>query len=179
MTEWTPAVTRWAGSVRLSHGSSIVSVLQSRQRELVGQTPRCTRCSIWVLRLSGVHSFLVITYPSLALTRRLWRLALPTGWVWISSINTTVQLRLCVATCIRFIYSDVISRDSAKSLPSTNEGFNEVWFFYCSSDSFTFDAMWCALRDVSGITARWRISGWIQAYGNTHLRLLRQQYCRS
>jgi hypothetical protein len=35
LTTWYPAITNQAGSVRLSHGSKIVSVLQSRQEILV------------------------------------------------------------------------------------------------------------------------------------------------
>jgi len=34
-TMWTPAITNQAGSIRLSHGSKIVSVIQTRQEIVV------------------------------------------------------------------------------------------------------------------------------------------------
>jgi hypothetical protein len=39
----------------------------------------------------------------------------------------------------QFIYSDINISQFSQVFASTNEGFNEVWFFYCSSESFTVD----------------------------------------
>jgi hypothetical protein len=38
-----------------------------------------------------------------------------------------------------YIFSDINQSQYEQVFASTNEGFNEVWFFYCSADSFTVD----------------------------------------
>jgi hypothetical protein len=40
---------------------------------------------------------------------------------------------------LRFIYNDINRDQFDQVFASTNEGFNEVWFFYCSEDSTTVD----------------------------------------
>jgi hypothetical protein len=39
----------------------------------------------------------------------------------------------------QFIYNDINLAQSAQFFASTNEGFNEVWFFYCSANSNAID----------------------------------------
>jgi hypothetical protein len=39
----------------------------------------------------------------------------------------------------QFIYGDINLSQSEQFFASTNEGFNEVWFFYCSANSTTID----------------------------------------
>jgi hypothetical protein len=39
----------------------------------------------------------------------------------------------------QFIFQDINLEQAAQIFASTNEGFNEVWFFYCSANSFTID----------------------------------------
>jgi hypothetical protein len=39
----------------------------------------------------------------------------------------------------KFIYQDINLQQAQQVFASTNEGFNEVWFFYCSANSTTID----------------------------------------
>jgi hypothetical protein len=39
----------------------------------------------------------------------------------------------------QYIYNDINLAQASQFFASTNEGFNEVWFFYCSSNSTTID----------------------------------------
>jgi hypothetical protein len=39
----------------------------------------------------------------------------------------------------RYIYNDINLEQSQQVFAGTNEGFNEVWWFYCSKDSLTID----------------------------------------
>jgi hypothetical protein len=39
----------------------------------------------------------------------------------------------------QYIFQDINLEQAAQIFASTNEGFNEVWFFYCSANSFTID----------------------------------------
>ena len=139
VTEWTPAVTNQAGSVRLSHGSSIVSVLQSRQEILVWTDSTLYSLQylgppfIWSTQLLGDN--VSIAGPNAA--------ALASGvtyWMGVDKFykyDGTVKTLRCDLR--QFIYSDINISQFSQVFASTNEGFNEVWFFYCSSDSFTVD----------------------------------------
>ena len=139
VTEWTPAITNQAGSVRLSHGSTIVSVLQSRQEILVWTDSTLYSLQylgppfIWSTQLLGDN--VSIAGPNAA--------ALASGvtyWMGVDKFykyDGTVKTLRCDLR--QFIYSDINISQFSQVFASTNEGFNEVWFFYCSADSFTVD----------------------------------------
>ena len=139
VTEWTPAATNQAGSVRLSHGSTIVSVLQSRQEILVW-----TDSSLYSLQYLGAPivwgTQLLADNTSLAGPNST---AVASGVVYWMGIDKfyrydgTVKTLRCDLR--QFIYSDINTSQFSQVFASTNEGFNEVWFFYCSADSFTVD----------------------------------------
>jgi len=40
---------------------------------------------------------------------------------------------------LKFIYDDINKTQFDQVFASTNEGFNEVWFFYCTENSYTID----------------------------------------
>jgi len=139
VTEWTPAITNQAGSVRLSHGSSIISVLQSRQEILVWTDSTLYSLQylgppfIWSTQLLGDN--VSIAGPNAA--------ALASGvtyWMGVDKFykyDGTVKTLRCDLR--QFIYSDINISQFSQVFASTNEGFNEVWFFYCSSASTVID----------------------------------------
>jgi hypothetical protein len=139
VTEWTPAATNQAGSLRLSHGSTIVSVLQSRQEILVWTDSTLYSLQylgapfVWASQLLGDN--VSIAGPNAA--------ALASGvtyWMGVDKFymyDGTVKTLRCDLR--QFIYSDINISQFSQVFASTNEGFNEVWFFYCSSESFTVD----------------------------------------
>ena len=139
LTTWYPAVTNQAGSVRLSHGSQIVTTLQSRQ-EIV----------VWTD--SSLYSFQYLGPPYVWGTQLLAdnisiigpnAAAMASGisyWMGVDKFykyDGRVQTLRCDLR--QFIYSDINLLQSEQVFASTNEGFNEVWFFYCSESSNTVD----------------------------------------
>ena len=136
---WTPAATNQAGSLLLSHGSKIVSVLQTRQEILV-----YTDSSLYSLQYSGPPavwgSQLLGDNVSLAGPNSV---ALASGiayWMGVDKFykyDGRVQTLRCDLR--QFIYNDINLSQSAQFFATTNEGFNEVWFFYCSSNSTAID----------------------------------------
>ena len=62
VTDWSPAATNQAGSIRLSHGSEIVAAVQTRQEILVFTDSSLYSFSTWVLRLFGVLNCWVTTF---------------------------------------------------------------------------------------------------------------------
>lgn len=139
LTTWYPAVTNQAGSVRLSHGSKIITTLQSRQEIVVW-----TDSSLYSLQYLGppyvwstqlLADNISIIGPNAA--------AMASGvsyWMGVDKFykyDGRVQTLRCDLR--QYIYSDINLQQSEQVFGSTNEGFNEVWWFYCSENSNTVD----------------------------------------
>jgi len=139
LTVWYPAVTNQAGSVRLSHGSKIVTTLQSRQ-EIVVWTDQALYSLqylgppyVWGTQLLADN--ISIAGPNAA--------AIGSGvtyWMGVDKFykyDGRVQTLRCDLR--QFIYSDINPLQYDQICAGTNEGFNEVWWFYCSKNSYTVD----------------------------------------
>lgn len=136
---WTPAATNQAGSLILSHGSKIVAMLQSRQEILVW-----TDSSLYSLQYAGPPvvwgSQLLGDNISLAGPNAV---ALASGvsyWMGVDKFykyDGRVQTLRCDLR--QFIYNNINLSQAAQFFATTNEGFNEVWFFYCSANSTAID----------------------------------------
>ena len=139
LTTWFPAITNQAGSVRLSHGSKIVTTLQSRQEILVW-----TDSSLYSLQYLGppyvwssqiLADNISIIGPNAAVTA-----SGVSYWMGVDKFykyDGRVQTLRCDLR--QFIYSDINLAQADQVFGSTNEGFNEAWFFYCSAGSTTVD----------------------------------------
>ena len=136
---WTPSATNQAGSLLLSHGSKIVAIMQSRQEILVW-----TDSSLYSLQYQGPPavwgSQLLGDNVSLAGPNAT---ALASGvsyWMGVDKFykyDGRVQTLRCDLR--QFIYEDINLSQASQIFASTNEGFNEVWFFYCSANSIAID----------------------------------------
>jgi hypothetical protein len=139
ITMWTPDATNQAGSIRLSHGSKIVTTIQTRQE-------------IVVVTDSSVYSFQYVGPPAVWQTQLLGdnisiigqnAIAQAGGIVYWMGVDKfyfydgRVQTLNCDLR--KFIYQDINLSQKEQCFASTNEGFNEVWFFYCSTNSFKID----------------------------------------
>jgi len=139
LTVWYPAATNQAGSVRLSHGSKIVTTLQSRQ-EIVAWTDQ----ALYSLQYLGPPyvwgTQLLADNVSIAGPKAEAMDSGITYWMGVDKFykyDGRVQTLRCDLR--QFIYSDINQLQFDQVFASTNEGFNEVWFFYCSSNSNTVD----------------------------------------
>ena len=137
--QWTPAITNQAGSIRLSHGSRIVTALQSRQEIIVW-----TDSSLYSLQYLGppfvwssqlLADNISIVGPNAA--------AIASGVTYLMGVDKFYKYdgRVQTLRCDlrEYIFSDINQAQYEQVFASTNEGFNEVWFFYCSAGSFTVD----------------------------------------
>ena len=138
-TMWTPAVTNQAGSIRLSHGSKIVSVIQTRQEIVV-----FTDASVYSLQYLGAP----FVWSSQLLGDNISILgpnsvALASGVVYWMGVDKFYAYdgRIQTLNCDlrKYIYQDINLSQNYQVFGSTNEGFNEVWWFYCSLNSTTID----------------------------------------
>jgi hypothetical protein len=137
--EWFPSATNQAGSLQLSHGSKIVTALQSRQEILVW-----TDSSLYSMQYQGPPAVwgaqLLADNISIAGPNACAIASGVTYWMGIDKFykydGRTQTLRCDLR---QYIFQDINLEQAAQIFASTNEGFNEVWFFYCSANSFTID----------------------------------------
>jgi hypothetical protein len=139
VVEWAPAVTNQAGEIRLSHGSLIVSVLQSRQEIII-----FTDAAVYSLQYLGPPyvwgNQLLSDNISIASINAAAYASGITYWMGQDKFykyDGRVQTLRCDLR--QYIYSDINRSQFDQVFSGTNEGFNEVWWFYCSQDSTTID----------------------------------------
>ena len=150
VVDWTPAPTNQAGSLRLSQGSQIVSILQSRQELLVW-----TDSALYSLQYLGAPegwgATLVGENISIAGQKSVSLSSGITYWMGIDKFykydGRTQTLRCDLR---QYIFSDINITQLEQVTCGTNEGFNEVWWFYCSRDSVVLDryAIYNYLEDI-------------------------------
>jgi hypothetical protein len=134
--DWTPAITNQAGSLRLSHGSAIVAVAQTRQEILVW-----TDTSLYSLQYVGppfVWSSTLLTDNVTILSDRAWGTA--AGRVfWMGTDKFYVYegaTNTLVCDLLQYIFDDVPGINTSQNqqiFAGTLEKFNEIWWFYCSA----------------------------------------------
>ena len=139
VTEWLPASTNQAGSVQFSHGSQIVSAIQARQEIVV-----FTDSSVYSLQYVGAP----IVWSSQLLGDNISiygpnAVALGSGTVYWMGVDKFYKYdgRIQTLRCDlrQYIFSDINKSQNLQVFASTSEGFNEVWWFYCSAGSYTVD----------------------------------------
>ncbi len=136
---WTPDATNQAGSIRLSDGSEIITAIQTRQE-------------IVVFTDSALYSLQYLGPPNVWQTQVLGAnisiqgqncVALASGIVYWMGVDKfyVYDGRLQTLNCDvrRYVFSDFNQAQAAQVYAGTNEGFNEVWWFYCSANSNVVD----------------------------------------
>jgi hypothetical protein len=139
VTEWSPAATNQAGNLRLSHGSEIVTALQSRQEIIIW-----TDSALYSLQYVGAPivwgSQLLADNISIAGPNAM---AVASGVVYWMGVDKFYKYdgRVQTLRCdlLRFIYTDINPLQYDQVYASTNEGFTEIWWFYCTADSNVVD----------------------------------------
>ena len=138
-TDWTPTATNQAGSYRLSHGSLIVGVLQTRQEIVVW-----TDAAIYAMQYLGppyVWGFTLLADNISIVSQN--AMATAAGVVyWMGTdkfyiYSGRVETLPCAVRT--YVYNDINRDQFAQCFASTNEGFSEVWWFYCSKNSNVID----------------------------------------
>ena len=136
---WTPASTNQAGFLRLSRGSEIVTATQSRQEVLVWTDAALYSLQyvgapiVWGAQLVG-ENISVVGQNAVAYSNGV------SYWMGKDKFykydGRTQPLRCDLR---RYIFDDLNTAQYGQIFAGTNEGFNEVWWFYCSANSITVD----------------------------------------
>ena len=150
VTTWTPAATNQAGSIRLSHGSEIITAVQTRQEIVVFTDSAIYSLQylgapvVWGSQLLGDNISILGPNAATVASGKVYFIGVDKFYVYDGRLNTLrCDLR-------NHIFSDINLTQSAQVFAGTNEGFNEVWWFYCSAGSNTVDkyAIYNYLEDI-------------------------------
>ena len=135
VVNWTPAATNQAGSLRLSHGSEIVTALQTRQ-EIIAFTDSSVYSLqylgpplVWGSQLLGDNISIIGPNAAVVASGVVYWMGVDKFYAYDGRVQTlNCDLR-------RYVFQDFNPLQAAQVYAGTNEGFNEVWWFYCSADA--------------------------------------------
>ena len=139
VTQWTPSATNQAGSIRLSHGSEIVTVVQTRQEIVVWTDSSLYSLQyqgppvVWSSQLLGDNISIIGPNAAVVASGVIY-------WMGVEKFykyDGRVQTMRC--DLLRHIFQDINLAQASQVFAGTNEGFNEVWWFYCSQNSTAID----------------------------------------
>jgi hypothetical protein len=136
---WTPAITNQAGGIRLSHGSSIVTAIQTRQEILVLTDAAIYSMQylgapyVWSTQLLGDNISIVGPNAMATVNNVTYWMGTDKFYMYSGRVET-------LPCALRsYVYNDINMSQSFQFFAGTNEGFNEIWWFYCSLNSSTVD----------------------------------------
>jgi len=138
--EWSPSITNQAGSIALSHGSTIVTAIQSKQEIVV-----FTDAALYSLQYLGPPyvwgTQLLADNTSVAGPNAV---ALAAGIIYWMGVDKFYKYdgRLQTLNCdlLRYVFNDIDRSQFEQVYAATNEGFSEVWWFYPTNGSTTNDS---------------------------------------
>ena len=139
VTNWTPAATNQAGDLRLSKGSEIITALQSRQEILVWTDAALYSLqylggtAVWGSQLLG-DNISIASQNAAAFADDV------TYWMGVDSFYMyDGRVKALPCSLKRYVFNDINHFQIKQVFAGTNEGFDEVWWFYCSASSSTVD----------------------------------------
>jgi hypothetical protein len=136
---WTPAATNQAGDYRLSRGSEIIAAQQTRQEILVWTDAAIYSMQylgppyVWGFQIMGDNiSIAGPNVVSVANNITYWM-----GTDKFYMYSGRVETLPCALR--QYVYDDINMLQSYQFFSGTNEGYNEIWWFYCSANSNVVD----------------------------------------
>ena len=139
LVDWVPSPLNQAGSLRLSHGSQIIAVQQTRQEVLVWTDSALFSLQylgpplVWGSQILGDNTSIIGPNATAIASGVTYWMGVDKFYVY----NGRVQTLRCDLR--RYVFSDINKYQNFQVFAGTNEGFNEVWWFYCSANSTTVD----------------------------------------
>jgi hypothetical protein len=136
---WSPAATNQAGSYRLSSGSTIVTAIQTRQEILVLTDAACYSMQylgppyVWGFNILSNNISIIGPNAIAAANNIVYWMGADKFYVYSGRVETLpCALR-------QYVYGDINLEQSYQVFSGSNEGYSEIWWYYCSANSTTVD----------------------------------------
>jgi len=140
LTDWYPSATNQAGSIRLSHGSQIIAVQQTRQEVLVWTDSALFSVQflgaplVWGSQILADNTSIIGPNATAIASGVTYWMGTDKFYVYNGRVNTLrCDLR-------RHVFGNINKTQNFQVFAGTNEGFNEVWWWYCSAGSTVVDS---------------------------------------
>jgi len=136
---WTPAITNQAGSFRLSSGSFIVAAQQTRQEILVWTDAALYSMQylgppfVWGFNILS-DNISIISPNAVATANNI------TYWMGADKFYAySGRVETLPCSLRQYVFGDINTTQSSQFFAGTNEGYSEVWWYYCSANSTVVD----------------------------------------
>ena len=136
---WSPAITNQAGSYRLSSGSSIVTAIQTRQEIFVLTDAAAYSMQylgppyVWGFNILSNNISIIGPNAIGAANNIVYWMGADKFYVYTGRVETLpCALR-------QYVYGDINLQENYQIFCGSNEGYSEIWWFYCSANSTTVD----------------------------------------
>ena len=136
---WTPSITNQAGNYTLSRGSQIVSAVQTRQEIII-----FTDTALYSMQYLGapyVWGFNILA-DNVSIMGPNTAVAVNNVTYWMGRDKFFMysgQVQTLPCTLREYVFQDINLTQSYQFFAGINEGFNEIWWFYCSASSNVID----------------------------------------
>ena len=129
---WTPSITNQAGSYRLSQGSEIISALQTRQEILIWTDTSVYSMQfvgapyVWSFQIMGSNLSILGPNTPVTVNNITYWMGTDKFYMYSGRVETLpCSLR-------QYIYDDINLDQGFQAFGGSNEGYNEIWWYYCS-----------------------------------------------
>ena len=139
ITVWYPAITNQAGNYTLSRGSQIVTAVQTRQEIVV-----FTDVALYSMQYLGapyVWGFNILA-DNISIMGPNAAVAVNNVTYWMGKDKFFMysgQVQTLPCTLREYVFQDINQTQAYQFFSGINEGFNEIWWFYCSANSLVID----------------------------------------
>jgi hypothetical protein len=138
-TDWTPVATNQAGSYRLSHGSFIVGAVQTRQEIVIW-----TDAAVYAMQYLGpplVWGFTLLADNISIVSQN--AMATAAGVIYWMGIDKfymySGRVETLPCSLRQYVFEDINYDQQEQFFAGVNEGYSEIWWFYCSANSNVID----------------------------------------
>ena len=134
-TDWIPSSTNQSGEYKLAGGSTIVTAKTAKQEILIW-----TDAALFTMQYLGppyVWGFnLLMDNISIISPNAIASVNNQTFWMGVDKFYVyTGRVDTVPCTLRQYVFNDINQAQSYQIVAGTNEGFNEVWWFYPSANS--------------------------------------------
>jgi hypothetical protein len=136
---WTPAITNQAGDYRLSHGSAIITAIQTRQEILVFTDSALYSMQylgapyVWGFQIMGDNISIVSPNAVVTANNITYWMGQDKFYLYSGRVQTMFS------TLREYVFTDINLTQAFQITSGTNEGYNEIWWHYCSEGSTVID----------------------------------------
>jgi hypothetical protein len=133
--EWVPEVTNQSGEQKLSHGSYIVTAVNTRQEILIWTDTALFSAQyvgppfVWSFSLLDQDVSIASQNAMLTVNNVVYWMGRDKFFMYSGRVETLP------CTLRQFVYSDINYDQLSQVVAGANEGYNEVWWFYPSANS--------------------------------------------